>query len=126
MLHVELIDMIFPDDIVTTGGALYKVLKCNPANYRVLDEDGKTWNLRRTPSVKKAPAGTPFAASLPEVSPGMAVRFTGRAAAKFPGIFVVTKADGGRGTFVQLGGGVTVTGSLSGVDPADEINSFGK
>jgi len=45
---------IWTGDVVVYGGCRYKVTKINPANYRVLDEAGKTWNLRRTANVTKA------------------------------------------------------------------------
>lgn len=126
-MYVDTMDFITTGDIVQTSkGDLYKVLKVNPSNYRCEDEFGKIWNIRRTPSVKKAAPeiAARFESKLPELKEGMAVRFTDSGARKFPGVYIITDISGGMAKFVKLGGGGgRVKGPVGGVAPVNEINS---
>lgn len=124
-------DMIFEGDLIVSNGSgkVYKVTKVNPSNYRCVDEKGGVWNVRRS-GARKAPEGTVFEApEAPKVTLGTAIKFTGKSATKFPGIFVVCALQAGdKARFAKLGGdgGRYVTGSLYGVELVDEINNFNR
>jgi hypothetical protein len=97
-------------DLVTTRGGtkLFKVLKVNPKNLRLEDEEGKTYTLNRFSAVK-APEGSEFATAprpaTAEVWPGTVVTFTGDMAFRAPGKFVCIGLLGeGRAKFAALNG----------------------
>lgn len=109
---VETHDWITSDDIVVFQGKLYKVIKLNPANYRAIDQQGRLWNLRRTPAVKRASddqakqwdTGAVMQEDpLEIVRVGSVVRWK-QPSPKTGGQFVVIKDKGGEVSLVRLGG----------------------
>jgi hypothetical protein len=122
----------FSGDLVTYSSQpkVYRVIRMKQVNLLVEDEDGKTYNLPIT-SAHKAPGAkfemkekpvNEYAAALAAVAKelhlGDTVKFTGRDAHRFPGVYVVasfTTSD--RAKYVRLNGGdnQAVTGPRTGV-----------
>lgn len=104
-------DWAHPGTLVMYRSTLYKVTKNNRVNLQVVDEDGKTWNLRKHPTVTYAPEGTVWsgpeksqkeerhearieqrAIAAAAFSPGDTVEMKSATdRARFPGVYVLVK-----------------------------------
>lgn len=96
--------LAYPGDLLMCSGRVVKVLKVNQANYRCIDESGGLWNVRIA-GATRAPDGSTFTEQKQdEPNLGEPVRFTGAAARKFPGTYIVADKNPstGRATFVRF------------------------
>jgi len=89
-------------------GQVYRVLKVNPKNLSMEDEEGRTWRLDKRAAVL-APRGTVFNAAprpaVTEVWPGTVVTFTGDMMLRAPGKYVcIAQMGEGRAKFAKLNG----------------------
>lgn len=101
----------------------YKVTKANPKNIKMIDEDGKPWQINRTALLvhEDQTFDAPPPPPVPVVFLGQVVRFLGADRIKFPGDYVVIgkpRDPNGRYKFARIGGDQdrTVTGGLNGVE----------
>ncbi len=110
-------DTFWEYTVIRFKGKRYLITKVNPKNYKIVDEDGKTYNLRRnavgitkdgnqmwdTPTAPSAPATK---VDVPELMLGDTVTFKRAGdAAKFPGTYVVAKKNPTTYVLVRLNGG---------------------